>query len=205
MARIRILEAVAGADFSWLPGDIVDLPEEQAAVWADGHRAVRADYAPGGTSVLGLEDLAPVVTTVDGAALRVVGAEVEEVDVPGADGESLAGVRWSVTVALPDPESESETRPAPDPDPGPDVFDPGEHISAEVLAYLQDATEEEALRVLDAEAAGQNRAGIGKQRDGVLARARARDEGRADGRQEAAEKAAEVSRGGGRSDGIETR
>ncbi|MEV7871504.1 hypothetical protein AB0P17_36640 [Streptomyces sp. NPDC088124] len=195
--RIRILEPVAGLDFSWLAGDVVDLPEEQAAAWADGHRAVRADDEPEGASVLGPAELAPVVTTVDGTELRVMGAVVEEVEVPGPDGGSLAGVRWSVTVALP----EADTPPAP----GPDVFDPGEHISAEVLAYLQDVTEEEALRVLDAEAAGQNRAGISKQRDALLARARARDEESTDGRQEAAEKAAEVSRGGGRSDGIETR
>ncbi|MCP3820069.1 hypothetical protein NLX86_18810 [Streptomyces sp. A3M-1-3] len=39
MARIRILEAVAGSDFSWAPGDVVDLGDEEAAKWADGYRA----------------------------------------------------------------------------------------------------------------------------------------------------------------------
>lgn len=39
MARIRILEAVAGSDFSWSPGDEVDLGGEEAAKWADGYRA----------------------------------------------------------------------------------------------------------------------------------------------------------------------
>ncbi|MEV4974445.1 hypothetical protein [Streptomyces scopuliridis] len=206
MPRIRILEAIAGADFSWTPGDLVDLSEDQADRWADGHRAVRVDDAPTDSSAPGPAEVAPVVTTMDGAVLTVVDAVVEAAEVPGPDGESLAGVRWAVTVALPDPgpdlDPESE-RPAPDL--GPDVFDPGEHISAEVLAYLHDATEKEALRVLDAEAAGQNRAGISKQRDNLLARARARGKERADDRQEAAEKAADTSRGGGRDGSIETR
>lgn len=39
MARIRILQAVAGVDFSWAPGDEVDVDDEQAAAWADGERA----------------------------------------------------------------------------------------------------------------------------------------------------------------------
>lgn len=39
MARIRILQAVAGLDFSWAPGDEVDLDDESAAMWADGVRA----------------------------------------------------------------------------------------------------------------------------------------------------------------------
>ncbi|MFE2941036.1 hypothetical protein ACFXKG_18525 [Streptomyces sp. NPDC059255] len=214
MARIRVLESIAGADFSWVPGDVVELPEEQAAAWADGHRAVRADDVPEATSVLGPAELAPVVTTVDGMVLRVVDAVVEEVDVPGPDGGSLAGVRWSVTVALPpddpdavdalgpvnDPESPDE----PDTPDAPAVFVPGEHSNREVLAYLATAGEQEALRVLEEEAAGQDRAGIRKERDAVLDQARVNDVAR-NGRQEDAEKAAETSRGGGRGDGIETR
>ncbi|MEU3426597.1 hypothetical protein [Streptomyces gardneri] len=39
MARIRILQAVGGVDFSWAPGDEVDLDDEVAAAWADGVRA----------------------------------------------------------------------------------------------------------------------------------------------------------------------
>lgn len=39
MARLRILQAVAGLDFSWSPGDEVDLPGPDAARWADGVRA----------------------------------------------------------------------------------------------------------------------------------------------------------------------
>lgn len=43
MARIVVLEAIAGDDFSWSPGDVVDLAEEEAVKWADGYRAQRVD------------------------------------------------------------------------------------------------------------------------------------------------------------------
>lgn len=39
MARIRILQGVAGDDFSWTPGDVVELDDGEAAKWADGYRA----------------------------------------------------------------------------------------------------------------------------------------------------------------------
>ncbi|MFE5675105.1 hypothetical protein ACFQ7B_07555 [Streptomyces erythrochromogenes] len=39
MARIRILQGIAGLDFSWAPGDVVELGADAAAVWADGYRA----------------------------------------------------------------------------------------------------------------------------------------------------------------------
>lgn len=39
MPRIRILQAIAGPDFSWAPGDEVDLPGVEASGWADGIRA----------------------------------------------------------------------------------------------------------------------------------------------------------------------
>ena len=39
MARIRILQAVGGTDFSWAPGDEVEVDDEQATAWADGERA----------------------------------------------------------------------------------------------------------------------------------------------------------------------
>lgn len=55
-------------------------------------------------------------------------------------------------------------------------FDPNEHKNDEVLAYLGTATEAETLRVLDLEAVGQNRSGILKGRDKLLADARTRDE-----------------------------
>lgn len=56
------------------------------------------------------------------------------------------------------------------------AFDPDEHSNREVIDYLGTATEAETLRVLDAEAAGQNRAGIVKGRDKLLDDARARDQ-----------------------------
>lgn len=40
MARVRFIQAVAGPDFSYSPGEVVDLPGEQAEAWADGVRAV---------------------------------------------------------------------------------------------------------------------------------------------------------------------
>ena len=39
MARIRLLQAVSGSDFSWSAGDVVDLPGAEASKWADGYRA----------------------------------------------------------------------------------------------------------------------------------------------------------------------
>ncbi|MFS0697759.1 hypothetical protein [Streptomyces nitrosporeus] len=61
-------------------------------------------------------------------------------------------------------------------EPSGDVYDPAQHSNREVLAYLATATEAEAVRVLDAEAAADNpRAGICKHRDQVLADARARN------------------------------
>lgn len=45
MARIRILQAVAGVDFSWAPGEEVDLDDELAAAWADGERAEPVEVA----------------------------------------------------------------------------------------------------------------------------------------------------------------
>lgn len=42
MALIRIKTPVSGADFAWRPGEVVDLPDAEAAKWVDG---VRAEYA----------------------------------------------------------------------------------------------------------------------------------------------------------------
>lgn len=46
MATIRVLQAISGPDFSWLPGDLVDLPDDESAKWADSIRAELADQAP---------------------------------------------------------------------------------------------------------------------------------------------------------------
>jgi hypothetical protein len=45
--RIRLVQSVAGLDFSWPAGHEVDLPEEEAAKWADGQRAVYVDADAG--------------------------------------------------------------------------------------------------------------------------------------------------------------
>jgi len=45
--QIRILTSMAGPDFSWAPGDIVDVPEKLAKALADGQRAelIKAEKA----------------------------------------------------------------------------------------------------------------------------------------------------------------
>ncbi|WP_392967176.1 hypothetical protein [Streptomyces sp. LN245] len=214
MTRIRVLEAIAGDDFAWTPGDLIDLPDDQAAVWADGHRAELADGQEPHTDLQVREMTTPRVVTVDGVELDVIEAVVEEIDPPqGFEGDEPWG-QWVVTVALPksalaEPNGNSaapvvieETPAAADdsgdaPAPVEPPFDPSEHSNREVLAYLDTVGEEEALRVLDEEAAGEDRAGIRKQRDQVLAAARLR--------QPAPEVAAEDSRGGGRGEQPETR
>ncbi|MCW5252218.1 hypothetical protein [Streptomyces sp. SHP 1-2] len=39
MPRIRVLQSVAGLDFSWTPGQVVDVSDQDADAWADGVRA----------------------------------------------------------------------------------------------------------------------------------------------------------------------
>ncbi|MEV8354626.1 hypothetical protein ACFVTT_38650 [Streptomyces niveus] len=43
MPRIRILQSIAGADFSWAPGEVVDVSASAAEAWADGERAELVD------------------------------------------------------------------------------------------------------------------------------------------------------------------
>ncbi|MFF1297926.1 MULTISPECIES: hypothetical protein [unclassified Streptomyces] len=203
MARIRVLEAIAGDDFSWSPGDVVELTEKQAEAWADGHRAERADASEDGPVPDHVQQQ-PRVVTADGLELEVLTAEMEELPPTAGVDDGTRWFRWSVTVALPvaagvqpTPGGGEEPRPAEV-----EVFDPTEHKVTEVLGYLATASEEEALRVLDAEAAAPKpRAGIVNAREDTLAAAReraARDH-------ESSEKAVDTSRGGGRGDVPETR
>ncbi|MFI8531799.1 hypothetical protein ACIGMX_16355 [Streptomyces aquilus] len=203
MPHIKVLEAIAGADFSWAPGDIVELPQEQAEVWADGHRA---EWAAADGAAVPVEQ-APRVVTADGVELTVVAAVVEDFDAPGTDEDTPPHARWLVTVELPAagpvPASADGTGQEPQQPAEAAGFDPADHKVDEVLDYLATATEEEALRVLDAEGAAKKpRTSIVGARDGVLAAARERA---AAGEQQDSEKAAEDSRGGGRGDVYETR
>ncbi len=231
MTRIRVLEAVAGDDFSWAPGDIVEVSEDEAASWADGHRAVLADDQEQGEPAPSVVHQQPVVVDEDGQALEVIEATVED-EGPAEDGARL--VRWTVTVRLPssaDPSAPAGTLAGVVPDfksasavlaetgahagagfmgegqePEEPVvqFDPREHSNRQVLAYLDTVGEEEALRVLDIEATeGEDRAGIRKHRDAVLEAARERHP--APRREPGAEVAADASRGGGRGGQPETR
>ncbi|MDX2520589.1 MULTISPECIES: hypothetical protein [Streptomyces] len=215
MPQIKVLEAIAGADFSWAPGDIVDVTDEEAASWADGHRAALLDsghdrQGDGGQGRPSVVFEQPVVFGEDGQALEVLAATLEPISPPAGQEDGPGWVRWSVTVrlpllpALPGQEEDGQgdhEKTGPEKEDGPvapAVFDPREHTNREVLAYLETVDYEEALRVLDVEANdGENRAGIGKNREQLLAAARTRGGG--------TEKAADASRGGGRGEQPETR
>ncbi|MEV0470214.1 hypothetical protein [Streptomyces prunicolor] len=223
MRRIRVLEAIAGADFSWAPGDVVELSEEAATSWADGHRAVLADdgQEQDGEPQPSAVHQEPLVVGADGEPLQVLAATLEEIEpTDGVEG-GPRWMRWSVTVRLPVPAASDDEQPPRPEDPAdlenenpeqetevpmtPTPFDPREHTNREVLAYLDTVGEQEALRVLDIEAAQDTpRAGICKNREQVLETARARDVA-AGGSQAGAEKTADYSRGGGGEPSPETR
>ncbi|MBD0837374.1 hypothetical protein [Streptomyces sp. TRM68416] len=191
MARIRVLQGISGAAFSWAPGELVDLPDDEAAVWVDGERAELVDdEEPGAQAAPSVVHQQPQVVGEDGQELEVLAATVEDIEPPAGAEDAGRWVRWQVTVRLP-----PFTPPAADDGP----YDPSQHPIKDVLAYLQDAGEEEAMRVLHLEDGAETpRKGITGQRQEILERARAND-------RERAEKAAEASRGGGRGDGMETR
>jgi hypothetical protein len=46
MPRVELLVGVSGLDFSWKPGEVVDMSDEQAAAWADGVRGRLVDAGP---------------------------------------------------------------------------------------------------------------------------------------------------------------
>ncbi|WP_327403828.1 hypothetical protein OG194_29605 [Streptomyces sp. NBC_01288] len=223
MRRIRVLEAIAGSDFSWAPGDVVEVSEEEAASWADGHRAVLADdgQEQGGEPQPSAVHQEPLVVGEDGEPLEVLASTLEEIEPSGGVEGGPRWVRWSVTVRLPVPVVPDDEQPAVPEDPAdlenedPEQepaevpatatpFDPVEHTNKQVLAYLDTVGEQEALRVLDLEVLGENRAGIGKNREQVLEAARARDAASGDS-QTGAEQAADYSRGGGGEPSPETR
>jgi len=219
MPRIRVLEAIAGADFSWAPGDVIEMSDDEAAAWADGHRAeLAADQEQAsGKGSPAADHQQPLVVGEDGQELEVLAATVEEIDPPDGVEDGPRWVRWSVTVRLPAAAAEDDPGPAAPADPAdlenedpeqeadvPQLFDPQEHTNKEVLAYLSTVGEQEALRVFEREAQGENRAGIAKNRDQVLEAARARDAAEGGG-QQGAEKAADLSRGGGGEAAPETR
>lgn len=43
MTRIRILQSIAGLDFSWVAGEVVEVDDAAAKAWADGERAELVD------------------------------------------------------------------------------------------------------------------------------------------------------------------
>ncbi|MEU1275333.1 hypothetical protein [Streptomyces sp. NPDC005799] len=217
MPRIRVLEAIAGADFSWAPGDVIEVSDVEAAAWADGHRAELANEHDQLPADGPLAYVQPLVVDEDGQALEILAATIEDTDPPdGTEDDGRQWVRWSVTVRLPVPAAAAEDGTGPadpadleneDPEQEADVpklFDPQEHTNKEVLAYLSTVGEQEALRVFEVEAQGENRTGISKNREQILEASRSRDAAEGGG-QLGAEKAADFSRGGGGEAAPETR
>lgn len=45
-AKVRILVSVAGDRFAWYPGDVVEMPDEEALKWADGVRGELVEDEP---------------------------------------------------------------------------------------------------------------------------------------------------------------
>jgi hypothetical protein len=68
MAPVRILQAIGGTDFSWAPGEIVSMTDEQVAVWCDGERAELAS------------DLVVDEAAIDDAVLRAVRSALEDAE-----------------------------------------------------------------------------------------------------------------------------
>ena len=50
MTQIRILISIASADWSYQPGQLVELPNEQAAVWIDSGLAEPVSPPPARTA-----------------------------------------------------------------------------------------------------------------------------------------------------------
>ncbi|MFB6423686.1 hypothetical protein ACFCXC_18360 [Streptomyces microflavus] len=102
--------------------------------------------------------------------------------VPAEAATNEPGQRRSLTppASVPDPDQDpggdADSEAAGGDDPEQTAFDPTSSVTREVLAYLDTVGEAEALRVLDAEAAGEDRAGIRKMREQVLEAARGRDQ-----------------------------
>ena len=46
MPRVRFLVSAAGATFAARPGEVIDMPADEARVWADGVRAELVREAP---------------------------------------------------------------------------------------------------------------------------------------------------------------
>lgn len=86
---------------------------------------------------------------------------------------------WSLISQPAEPEPEVHSEPATTDDQGAgEPFDPAVHDVHQVLAHLETASHDEALRVLDAEAGpeGKQRKGILNNREDILARAEQTDE-----------------------------
>lgn len=42
VAKVQIIQSISGTAFAWQPGQVVDMPDDEAAKWADGERGVLA-------------------------------------------------------------------------------------------------------------------------------------------------------------------
>jgi hypothetical protein len=112
-----------------------------------------------------------LVSTDDPAYTKGTAAHFEDIETHVAAATvkraAAAGKGSGVEQATAGPGEKRDVTPAT----GPGPFDPSAATVKDVLAYLDGVgNEAEARRVLDAEQAGQARAGILKQRDEILAR-----------------------------------
>jgi hypothetical protein len=95
MTEIRIKTPIAGGDFSWRPGEVVDLPAAEAAKWADGQRAEYvndADAPPAG------ED-----EPADDVQAEDTTHEVQEVEPPAGNASRDEWAAYVVDVLKVDP------------------------------------------------------------------------------------------------------
>ena len=94
MVAVRMLTGVAGDDFSWRPGEIVDMSEEQAAAWADGVRGER---------------VTPAVLTIGGHPGGVTGVLLDQVRGAVRRQRAGSGPARETTTAPAPPERTSTT------------------------------------------------------------------------------------------------
>lgn len=104
MPRIRILQAVAGPDFSWNPGDEIDLPGEEASKWADG---VRGELMRG--EALETPEQAPEPETADVVPSSPEAEQPEPLKRPGKAASKADWLAYAQHLGLPDEDAESAT------------------------------------------------------------------------------------------------
>ncbi|MEV1020703.1 hypothetical protein [Streptomyces sp. NPDC050264] len=76
MPSIRVLQSVGGLEFSWRPGQVVEVDDATAAAWADG---VRAELVGAGKAGTGAAPASRPQGADEGAPFDPTAAKVDEV------------------------------------------------------------------------------------------------------------------------------